>query len=148
MVRPASEGIQDLIDRTAGPPIQSRVTVDQIYAQDQHETMYYRHPRGGGPKYLEGPLFAQHPKWIQEFANGLLREGSDAERGWGGVGRSLVNQLPKSAPVEFGDLRQSGSLTVRAGSRVVISEPAKQKRLSEAELDAKDYMRSLGLRYR
>lgn len=148
MARRAIDGIDDLLDRTGGAKVKATVTVNQPYAQDQHETMYYRHPRGGGPKYLESPLMARHPGWIQDFANDLLKPGTDAARRWGGVGRALVRELPKTAPVEFGDLRNSGALTVKEGGSVIINEPAKQDRLSEAELDAKDYMRHMGVGYR
>lgn len=144
----AIDGIDDLIDRTGGPKVKATVTVNQPYAQDQHETLFYRHPRGGQAKYLEGPLMQNHPEWIQKFANRLLVRGTNAASEWGGVGRSLVRQLPKTAPVEFGDLRNSGALTVKEGNRVIIEEPAKQPRLSESELDAKDYMRHMGVGYR
>lgn len=147
MAKKAVEGIQDLIDRTGGPKVKATVTVDQIYAQNQHETLYFRHPRGGMAKYLETPLFAEHPKWIEEFANRVLRS-SSAAREWGGVGRKLVKAVTKTAPVEFGDLRRSGALEVREGASVVVNEPAPQKRLSEAERDAKDYMRHAGQGYR
>lgn len=148
MAKKAIDGIQDLINRTTGPRIKSTVTVNQPYAQDQHETLYYKHPRGGKAKFLEEPLFANHPKWIQEFANGLLRPKADAEDGWAKVGRRLKSEVPKNAPVEFGDLRQSAGLEVRSGSSVVVNEPPAQPRLTESELDAKDYMRAMGVSYR
>jgi hypothetical protein len=148
MAKKAIDGIQDLIDRTAGPRLKSTVMVNQPYAQDQHETLYYKHPRGGQAKFLETPLFANHPKWIQKFANDLLKSNSDAEQGWAKVGRSLKNEVPKTAPVEFGDLRQSAGLVVQSGSSTVVNEPPVQPRLNESELDAKDYMRSMGLSYR
>lgn len=148
MAKRAFDGIQALLERTGGPTVKATVTVNQPYAQDQHETLYYKHPRGGKAKYLEEPLFANHPQWIQEFASKLLRSRSDVEDLWGDVGRGLKNEVPKTAPVEFGDLRRSAGLVVRAGSTIVIDEPPLQPRLTESELDAKDYMRSMGLGYR
>lgn len=146
--RSAVDGIQDLIDRTGGPRILAKVKVNQPYAQDQHETMFYRHPRGGKAKYLESPLMSDNPKWIQRFANGLLRTGADAADGWAKVGRGLKDAVPKNAPLEFGDLRRSAGLTVREGARLVVDEPPAQPRLSEQELDAKDYLRHMGEGYR
>lgn len=143
----ASEGIQDLIERTGGPRVKATVTVNQPYAQDQHETLFYRHTSGGQAKYLEQPLFSGHPGWIQDFANELLHT-TDAAREWGGVGRELKNEVPKRAPIDFGDLRQSAGLTVKEGGAVVVNEPPVQGRLSEAELDAKDYMRAMNVGYR
>lgn len=148
MAKKAFDGIQDLIDRTGGPAVKSTVTVNQPYAQDQHETLFYRHPKGGRAKYLEGPLFEGYPKWIQKFANRLLVRNVNAAKEWGGVGRALKGEVPKNAPVEFGDLRQSAGLVVKEGATVVVDEPPAQPRLTESELDAKDYMRHMGLGYR
>lgn len=147
-MRKASDGIRDLLDRTGGPKVKATVVVDQPYAQDQHETLYYKHPSGGQAKYLEEPMYAEHPKWIQEFANGLLNSKESAARGWGGVGRALKGVVAKKAPIDFGDLRKSAGLTVKEGAEVVITEPPIQPRLTEAELDAKDYMRHMGVGYR
>lgn len=148
MVKKAIDGIQDLIDRTGGGKIKATVVVNQPYAQDQHETLYYKHPRGGQAKFLESPLMSKHPNWLQSFANRLLTRGIDAGNEWAKVGRSLKNEVPKTAPMEFGDLRQSAALTVKEGASVIVEEPAAQPRLTEGELDAKDYMRSMGLGYR
>lgn len=148
MVRRATDGIQELIERTGGPTIKATVTVDQPYAQDQHETLFYRHPRGGRAKYLEGPLFEGHREWIQRFADNLLGRDTTAEHEWAKVGRELKEAVPSNAPVEFGDLRQSAGLMVKAGSKIVAQEPAMQGRLTEPELDAKDHMRHLNVGYR
>lgn len=144
----AVDGIAELIERTGGPKVKATVTVNQPYAQDQHETLYYRHPRGGRAKYLESPLMESHPKWLQTFANKFLNSKKDTESVWADVGRSLADAVPKNAPLEFGDLRNSAGLVVKAGGSVVVDEPPKQPRLSEAELDAKDFMRSMGVGYR
>lgn len=144
----ASVGIQQLLDRTGGAKLRATVEVDQPYAQDQHETLFYRHPRGGQAKFLEEPLMSKHPQWLQKFASSLLNARRDASALWAETGRSLVREVEKNAPREFGDLRNSGALTVREGSSIVVSEPAKQPRLSEAELDAKDHMRAMGVSYR
>ncbi len=146
--RKASVGIQDLIDRTAGPKVRATVVVDQIYAANQHESLHFQHPRGGQAKYLEAPLFAKHPAWIQSFANRLLAPRAEAANGWASVGRNLKNEVPRTAPVEFGDLRQSAALMVREGSQVVVDEPPRQGRLTESELAAKDFLRSMGVGYR
>lgn len=148
MTRRAVDGIRDLIDRTGGAKVEATVTVNQPYAQDQHETLYYKHPRGGRAKYLESPLYESHRDWIQSFANRLLGRNRNAAQEWGGVGRDLKNTVPKNAPVEFGDLRQSAALVVKEGAQVVIDEPPIQPRLTDAELDAKDYMRDMGVSYR
>lgn len=149
MAKRAVEGIRQLIERTGGGNIRATVEVDQPYAQDQHETLYYRHPRGGRAKYLEGPLFENYPQWIQGFADRLLSARKDASDLWAEeCGTPLKKSVAKNAPKEFGDLAMSAALVVREGTSVVRSEPAAQPRLTEAELDAKDYMRAAGQGYR
>lgn len=133
----ASVGIQQLIDRTAGPNVEAKVVVDQIYAKFQHESLDLRHPRGGRAKFLEFPLFENRDAWIEEFAVGLLNARTSAANRWGGLGRKLVRRVAVEAPIEFGDLRQSGALTVKEGGSVIIDEPAIQRRLTEEEIDAK-----------
>lgn len=149
MGKRAVDGIQQLIQRTTGGAVKATVTVDQPYAQDQHETLFYRHPRGGRAKFLEGPLFENHREWIEGFAKRLLNARLDAARLWGDeCGVPLKNAVAKNAPVEFGDLKMSAGLVVREGASVVRDEPPAQQRLTEAELDAKDYMRNAGQGYR
>lgn len=149
MAKRAVDGITELIQRTGGSNrITAKVVVDQPYAQDQHETMFYKHPRGGKAKYLETPLFAGYPEWLQKFANGLLKSKESLPKDWAEVGRSLKREVPRNAPVEFGDLRQSAGLVVTEGSSTVVDEPPAQGRLTEGELDAKDHMRHAGLGYR
>lgn len=41
----------------------------ELYAEDQHENMQYKHPMGGGPKYLEIPFNARVPKMAERIAN-------------------------------------------------------------------------------
>lgn len=144
----ASSRIQELIDRTSGPTLKATVVVDQVYAEIQHEALEFKHPRGGKAKYLEEPMFSGHAEWFQGFANRILDEGVLAEEEWSDVGRSLKGVVATNAPVEFGDLRQSAGLTVRSGGSVVTNEPAAQSRLTDQELDAKDFMRHMGLGYR
>lgn len=144
----AVDGIQQLIDRTCGPDVVASVVVDQVYAQMQHEALEFRHPRGGMAKYLEIPMFQKAPFWLENFAQHLLLKQGTAENRWAAhVGRPLRDVVKTHAPVEFGDLRASASLRVTAGGEVVVEEPARQPRLTGAELDGKDELRSQNLRY-
>jgi hypothetical protein len=147
--RKASEGIKLLRERTAGPKVVNTVVVDQVYAKYQHESLDFRHPRGGRAKYLEAPLYEGFYDSITEFSVGLLRvEEETAGRRWAGTGRALVRAVGTEAPLEFGDLRRSAGLTTREGSKIIVEEPASQPRLSDLELDAKKRMKSMGLTYR
>lgn len=143
MAKKAVEGIQQLIDRTGGPRIKATVTVDQVYAQDQHENMTYVHTSGGGSKYLESPLMELHPMWIEDFAQRFLNARRSTARLWGDVvAQPLVRQVAVRAPVTTTDLRNSAALTVKEGSSVVMDVPARVRRLSREELIAIDKTRT------
>lgn len=45
------------------------VSFDTVYAWRQHEELAWRHPRGGGPKYLEGPLLARRAELLQAIGS-------------------------------------------------------------------------------
>lgn len=143
MARKASVGIQQLIDRTGGPRVRARIVVDQVYAQDQHETLHYLHPSGGRAKYLEAPMMEAHRGWIQDFANRFLNARRNTSSVWGAsVGRPLVRAVARNAPRERSDLSRSASLAVYEGGAVVMFEPAAQNRLNEAALEVKDEART------
>lgn len=149
MARKASVGIQSLIERTSGAKVEAKVIVDQVYAEMQHEALEFRHPRGGQAKYLEGPMFENYSKWMQQYASRFLRRGSDAVRDWfNGPGSALHGVVAKHAPIEFGDLKRSAGLVVKVGSAVKFTKPAEQPRLNDWELEGKDHMRLSGLGYR
>lgn len=143
----ASEGIQKLIDMTGGPRVVATVTVDQVYAADQHETLYYKHPRGGRAKYLEAPMFEEYAGWLQNFADHLLLKQGTAERRWAEhVGRPLKAVVAKNAPRALSDLRRSAALVVKAGSAIILDEPPLQHRLSREELGVLDDWDNVGPR--
>lgn len=43
------------------------------YSMVQHERLDFNHPRGGGPKYLEGPLNENARRYITNIANRIKR---------------------------------------------------------------------------
>lgn len=144
----ASVRIGQLIKRTAGPDIVATIVVDQVYAEIQHEALEFRHPQGGQAKYLEEPLHTGSPGRLRDVARGLLDEDETALGLWASAGRDVVQGVRTNAPREFGDLMESASLSVEVGGAQRVFEPAKQRRLTEQELDAKDIMRDMGVGYR
>lgn len=46
------------------PIIHGEVGFDLKYAMNQHETMHYKHPRGGKAKFLEDPLKEKSDKYV------------------------------------------------------------------------------------
>lgn len=139
MPKKAVVGIQQLIDRTGGPTVKGTVVVDQVYAQDQHESLDYLHPHGGGAKYLENPMFEHAAGRIQQFADRFLNARRSTASVWGGVVcQPLIRDVEQHAPRKQQDLRFSAGLTVREGGSTVLVIPPKIPRLNDAALDIKD----------
>ena len=146
MARKASTGLRQLQAHVGTGKVQIRVRIDQPYAQDQHETMWYRHPRGGRAKYLEGPLFENHRDYLGDVAAQVLRvRGMSVNDRMVRVGRKLVGDAAVNTPVEFGDLKASGALKVLQGNAIFHEDPPLQRRLTQAQLDMKDIIRGAAI---
>ena len=82
--------------------------VGQPYAAAEHERLYYRHPRGGMPKYLEVPFEMQRDEMIEKLAlNAVTPEGSRLQDAAVEVAGEFDNMVRRNAPVEFDVLRDS-----------------------------------------
>lgn len=131
---------QELLKIVGDKNLEGKVVVNQIYAQNQHETLYFRHPSGGGPKFLTRALFQNH----QSIMRGLAR---DALRRYGLnsamiVGMEKVSRgVYQNAPHEFNDLRNSAAPSVKDRGRFIYNRPPVVKRLTKAQLRAKDRAR-------
>lgn len=146
MARRAVDGIQRLIEQTAGPKVTATCTVDQVYAEYQHEAFEFRHPRGGRAKYLEAPLYEEHGGWMEQVAIGLLTtfEEKSTAHLWGDVmGDGMRDAVKHNAPDEFGDLRKSAAIKVKEGSKIIIDRPPEVRRLTDEELEQKDDLREM-----
>jgi hypothetical protein len=133
--------INELLDRTkAGDGwLRGSVTVDQVYAHYQHEDLSLRHPRGGGPKFLERPLFEHFRDYYTAIARTYFEDGGRRE-----MARSmehLSDAAELAAPWEFGDLIHSGHPEARRGEEVYYDRPPKRHRLTRTELRAKAALR-------
>jgi hypothetical protein len=137
-----SERMSELRRMTGAPEtVHGTVTVDQVYAHYQHERTELHHPRGGGPFYLQRPLFDHFREYLAAYARDVLQDG-----GWRSVAHSmehLSDAVEVTAPREFGDLGRSGHPEVRVGERQVYDRDPKQHRLSPAELRLKARLRHL-----
>lgn len=129
--------LDEVAERVGKGSLTGMVEVDQIYAQWQHEGLDFRHPRGGQALYLQQPLMDHHADYLQRIADGVLDDGGkDAMR-------EVVEDLAEDggvathAPLEFGDLRDSGHPTVTDDGAVIYDRPPRQHRLSDEELKAK-----------
>lgn len=149
MVSNCSKRLRFLNDHVGHGKLKAKIKVDQVYAADQHESLHYKHPRGGRAKYLEGPLFENHRDYFNDLADAVLDPtGPSMTARMLRVGREVRNDTSENTPVEFGDLARSGDVSVYEGSSLVMYDPPSQERLTDAEHLAKDYMRAAGLGYR
>ena len=132
--------ITELMGRThaGGGELDGSVEVSQVYAHAQHEHLDWSHPRGGGPKYLEGPLFARYGGYLAAIAAGYLDDGGTAAMT--ASMEDLSDQVAIHAPVEFDMLRRSGHPSVRRGVALVYDRPPYQSRLPDSVLDAESRM--------
>lgn len=111
------------------------VTIDQVYAHYQHENMALHHPRGGGAKYLERPLFEHFGDYLTAIAVSYLDDGGKRE-----MARSmehLSDAAELAAPWEAGDLIHSGHPAASRGEETYYDRPPKRHRLTRPELQAK-----------
>lgn len=115
------------------------VEMNQVYAHYQHERLDLHHPRGGGPKYLERPLFEHFPAYYAQIAREVLTDGGEHAM-WRSM-EHLSDSAELAAPWEWGDLMHSGHPQVTRGMRDVYDRPPKRHRLTEAELRAKSRLR-------
>jgi hypothetical protein len=118
-----------------GERIVGSCEVNQRYAHFQHERTDLHHPRGGGPFYLQRPLFDHYREYLDDYARTVLHDG-----GQPAMRRSmehLSDEVEVTAPREWGDLRRSGHPKVEVGGRTVYDRAPKAARLTRAELKAK-----------
>lgn len=57
-----------------GHTLQTRVGYDLPYAIIQHEHMEYKHPKGGGPKYLENPYNANRARYEKYIKDAIKKD--------------------------------------------------------------------------
>jgi hypothetical protein len=127
--------IDELRRKVGSGSIRMTVEVNQRYAHYQHERLDLHHPRGGGPKFLERPLFGHYRDYLADYAGTVLRDGGQAA-----MKRSaerLSDEVQLSAPREWGDLMMSGHPAVEQDGRVIYDRAPKAARLTSLELKAK-----------
>lgn len=76
---------------------------------------------------------------MKRFADGLLEE-HGLEDAATDIAEDGARMVLENAPVEFGDLRESGHPTVEVDGAVVYDRPPVAPRLSEADLREKGHL--------
>lgn len=108
-MRLAIEGLQHLIDSIGHGDIVAKCTVDQVYAQAQHEELTWRHVHGGRAKYLEGPLFENSSEVVKIMSEHLLtKTGSEIQQGMIEISEMMSEWVVQNAPRLEGELENSG----------------------------------------
>lgn len=104
-------GVEALKEDVGDGTLGGKVVVDQHYALEQHENMQYTHPRGGGPKYLSGPLQASAAGYLENLGDAVL--GGNLVLAMAENMEDLSFQLDPEAPIDedpnYFRLRLSGN---------------------------------------
>jgi hypothetical protein len=119
-----SERIGLLRDSIGAGHITAHCVVDQAYAQNQHETLTFHHPRGGRAEYLRAPMLENMVILIQEIANKVLdEEGLGLERAMIDTAEKFAQFVFDNAPKEIGELDGSGHPFVTRNGTVIYDRP-------------------------
>lgn len=112
------------------------VEVNQAYAQNQHESVWFKHQHGGQALFLHTPLMEGFDSWYQKIADRVLEPGGAKSEMVNAVG-DLNDRMRELAPKEGGNyLGRSGKETVTDDGEEVHSKGPEVPRLSAAELEA------------
>jgi hypothetical protein len=126
------EGARRLQELVGSGHLKGSVYVDQVYAKYQHERLDLKHPRGGGAKYLEGPLLANYQDYLQRLAGSVLQ--GTLERTMADCMQALAGAMSRATPVEFNNLRRSAEVRVYSNGARVYTRAPEQRRLSAQQL--------------
>jgi hypothetical protein len=132
-----AERIDQLKEMVGSGDLTGKVEVSQVYAKYQHEGLDFAHPRGGEAQYLRRPLFDHYRSYLQKVADGILDDGG--KRAMADCMERLAEEdgVATRAPLEWGDLRDSGHPSVTSDGATTYDRPPRQHRLTEEELKVK-----------
>ena len=139
VTRPSTfgEGIERLKAAVGEGNLKGSVEVDQVYAHYQHENPEFEHPRGGKPYYLRDPLFAKADEYMEKLARRAITDtGSELKEAMAANMEDLSDQVAIQAPIEFGNLKESGHPKVESDGVTVYDRPPHSPRLSKEEIRA------------
>lgn len=126
--------IDELRRRIGKGKLVGAVVVDQVYAQNQHQSAWFKHPRGGKAFYLRDPLLANQDRYLQALASNVLN--GDLTRTMAQNMEHLVSAQRDDTPVLTGALKTSGAPRVEDNGAVVYQRPPITPRLTEEQLRA------------
>lgn len=137
------EKIQGIAARVGTGSLRGRVIFNQVYAKNQHESLYFKHPAGGQAKYLYTALITKYQSALQHIASVALT--GAIVGGMIDATETIAKDAAKRAPMEFLDLRNSAHPVVTDRGARVYSRPPIQRRLTKEQHKIKKRLRYLGL---
>lgn len=96
---------------------------------------------GGQALYLQAPLMEHHAEYLERIAAGVLNDGGKDAMAEVMEDLAEGGGVATRAPVEYGDLRDSGHPVVTDDGHVTYDREPRQHRLTEEELEAKYRLR-------
>jgi hypothetical protein len=69
--------MSELAARVGSGDLEGSVEYDQPYAQNQHESLGFRHPQGGQAKFLESAQQERFTQYLERVGDGVLTDGGD-----------------------------------------------------------------------
>jgi hypothetical protein len=119
-----SERIEQLRLQLGRGHITAHCVVDQAYAQNQHQTASFRHPKGGKAFYLSEPIADSYLIWMEKIASACITpDGSDVESAMIEVAEAMSQAVFDNAPKETGELDTSGHPFVERDGVPVYDRP-------------------------
>lgn len=116
--------IDRLSDSVGTGKITAGCLVNQPYAQNQHQSIWFEHPHGGRALYLGGPLLENALLLVGQIARGTITPfGSLITQRMIDIAEWMARAVAENAPVETGVLRTSGSPWVKDKGAVVYARP-------------------------
>ena len=99
-------------------------TVNQPYAQNQHQSLWFSHPQGGRAMYLGGPLMENAYALLVSIARGTITPfGSTLDRRMIDVAETMARYVAENAPRETGLLATSGNPWVQDNITLIYDRP-------------------------
>ena len=115
--------IDHLSESVGTGSLSAKCTVDQPYAQDQHENLTYRH-RVGRARYLGGPLLENQAGLMEKLAlKAITPTGSDLHSAMIDIAEEMAAWVQENAPLLTGALKTSGHPEVYDNGSKIYDRP-------------------------
>jgi hypothetical protein len=117
--------IDELIREVGTGRITARCEVNQPYAQNQHQSVWFNHPHGGRSMYLGGPLLENALDLVASIARSVLTPSGPMIRlRMIEIAETLARYVLENAPKETGQLSLSGHPSVTDNGVVIYDRPS------------------------